>query len=606
MPPSRTCPNASSRWSAPGCRRPAGRRPRRPRRSARTGSRTGARTYAHTFSRLNGFSGIRITLAPPADPGVQRDPAGVPPHDLDDQRAVVALRRGVQPVDGLHRDVHRGVEAERVVGGAQVVVDGLGHPDHLDPGLVQPRRGAQGVLAADRDQRVDAERGQVVLDPLHPGPAARARAVGQRVGPRRAEDRPAPRQDSAYRLHVEGDGVPFQRPAPAVPEPHEFVAELRGAPADQRTNNRIQSWAVAAARQHSDSHRGNTSPHERPRHRRRDNRRHRPGRHRAGRVAGRGYQEFRQYFPQPGWVEHLPEEIWQATLAACRAGAGPGRRHRRCSLRRHHQPAGDRGALGPGHAGRARAGPSSGRTGGRRRICDRLREAGPRGPRPALTGLRLDPYFTGDQADLAGRARAGHLARLADGTLAVGTVDSYLIARMTGGPRHVTDASNASRTLLFDIGAGQWSAELCELLRVPQRALPEVVPSTGVAAHTDPARSSGLALPIAGIAGDQQAALFGQACFTPGDTKCTYGTGSFVLANTGPSIVRSDAGPAVHGGLDGRAGRADLRAGRLGVRHRGGGAVAARRARAARQRGAERGAGAQRAGLRRAWCSCPR
>ena len=121
-------------------------------------------------------------------------------------------------------------------------------------------------------------------------------------------------------------------------------------------------------------------------------------------------------------------------------------------------------------------------------------------------------------------------------------MDSYLIARLTGGARHVTDASNASRTLLFDITAGRWSAELCELLRVPAAALPEVVPSTGVAGRTDPGAFFGLDLPIAGIAGDQQAALFGQACFAPGDAKCTYGTGSFVLANTGDTVARPGNG----------------------------------------------------------------
>ena len=126
---------------------------------------------------------------------------------------------------------------------------------------------------------------------------------------------------------------------------------------------------------------------------------------------------------------------------------------------------------------------------------------------------------------------------------------------MTGGARHVTDASNASRTLLFDIGKGEWSAELCELLRVPERALPEVVPSTGVVAHTDPGSFLGLALPVAGIAGDQQAALFGQACFAPGDAKCTYGTGSFVLANTGAEHRAVAGRAAVHRGLDGRLGR---------------------------------------------------
>jgi glycerol kinase len=121
-------------------------------------------------------------------------------------------------------------------------------------------------------------------------------------------------------------------------------------------------------------------------------------------------------------------------------------------------------------------------------------------------------------------------------------VDSYLIARLTGGRSHVTDASNASRTLLFDIEAGQWSAELCELFGVPPHALPAVVPSYGVVGHCDPAAFLGLSLPIAGIAGDQQAAMFGQACYSPGSAKCTYGTGSFVLCNTGESIVRSQAG----------------------------------------------------------------
>ena len=259
-----------------------------------------------------------------------------------------------------------------------------------------------------------------------------------------------------------------------------------------------------------------------------------------GLVSGRGYQEFRQYFPEPGWVEHLPEDIWQATLAACRqaldrAGDPPVR----CvglTNQRETAVVWDRVTLA---APRRAIVWQDRRTA---RICAQLREAGHEPRVAALTGLRLDPYFTGtkltwlaehEPADLAGpgRRHAG-----------LGTVDSYLIARMTAGARHVTDASNASRTLLFDIQAGEWSAELCDLLRVPPRALPEVVPSTGVAAVTDPGAFLGLDLPVAGLAGDQQAALFGQACFSPGDTKCTYGTGSFVLANTGPDIVRSAAG----------------------------------------------------------------
>ncbi len=124
----------------------------------------------------------------------------------------------------------------------------------------------------------------------------------------------------------------------------------------------------------------------------------------------------------------------------------------------------------------------------------------------------------------------------------VGTVDSYLIARLTGGARHVTDASNASRTLLFDLVQGAWSDELCELLGVPRSALPEVVPSYGEVGRTSPGAFLGLDVPIAGIAGDQQAALFGQACFAEGESKCTYGTGSFVLVNTGSTVERSEAG----------------------------------------------------------------
>jgi glycerol kinase len=259
-----------------------------------------------------------------------------------------------------------------------------------------------------------------------------------------------------------------------------------------------------------------------------------------GLVSGRGYQEFRQYFPEPGWVEHLPEDIWQATLAAvgqALAGAGdPPVSSLGITNQRETAVVWDRSTLA---APRRAIVWQDRRTA---RICDALREAGHEPRVTALTGLRLDPYFTGTKLTWLAEHDPGTWRGLADGSLACGTVDSYLIARMTAGARHVTDASNASRTLLFDIGAGRWSAELCDLLRVPERALPEVVPSTGVVARTDPASFLGLDVPLAGIAGDQQAALFGQACFSPGDTKCTYGTGSFVLANTGPDIVRSGAG----------------------------------------------------------------
>jgi glycerol kinase len=128
------------------------------------------------------------------------------------------------------------------------------------------------------------------------------------------------------------------------------------------------------------------------------------------------------------------------------------------------------------------------------------------------------------------------------GETVVGTVDSYVVARLSGGRATVTDASNASRTLLFDLTTGAWSDELCDLFAVPRTALPDVVDSSAPVATTDPAAFLGLELPVAGIAGDQQAALFGQTCFAPGESKCTYGTGSFVLVNTGEIATRSDAG----------------------------------------------------------------
>jgi len=260
-----------------------------------------------------------------------------------------------------------------------------------------------------------------------------------------------------------------------------------------------------------------------------------------GTVVGRGYEEFRQYYPEPGWVEHLPEGIWQATLAACGQALGGGDAADPPSCigitnQRETAVIWDRATL---VAPRRAIVWQDRRTAA---ICTRMREQGDEERVTELTGLRLDPYFTGTKLTWLAENEPDVWSGVTDGSLAIGTVDSYLIARLTGGRYHVTDASNASRTLLFDIEAGQWSAELCQLFGVPPHALPEVVPSYGVVGHCDPAGFLGLSLPIAGIAGDQQAAMFGQACFSPGSTKCTYGTGSFVLCNTGSSIVRSQAG----------------------------------------------------------------
>jgi glycerol kinase len=257
-----------------------------------------------------------------------------------------------------------------------------------------------------------------------------------------------------------------------------------------------------------------------------------------GRIGSRGYQEFPQHFPEPGWVEHEPEEIWQATLAACRfalAAAPTPPSAIGITNQRETAVLWDRRTLA---APRRAIVWQDRRTAA---MCERLRDAGHE-PRVAeLTGLRLDPYFTGTK--LAWLAESDPAwDGVESGDVAIGTVDSYLVARLTAGDSHVTDPSNASRTLLYDIAAGSWSEELCELLGVPVSALPEVRPSSGGFGRTSPAAFLGLDLPITGIAGDQQAALFGQTCFGDGESKCTYGTGSFILVNTGSTPVRSDAG----------------------------------------------------------------
>ncbi|MBN1092368.1 glycerol kinase GlpK [Blastococcus sp. TML/M2B] len=258
-----------------------------------------------------------------------------------------------------------------------------------------------------------------------------------------------------------------------------------------------------------------------------------------GDVQARGYREFAQLFPRPGWVEHEPDDIWTATVAACREALAAAPDRPTCigiTDQRETAVLWDRRTL---HSPRPAIVWQDRRTTG---ICDRLRAHGVE-PRVAeLTGLRLDPYFTGTKFAWLAEHEPRTWAGVRDGALALGTVDSYLIARLTGGAVHVTDPSNASRTLLFDLAKGEWSDELCDLFDVPRAALPELVPNSGVVGTTDPDAFLGLSLPIAGMAGDQQAALFGQACFSPGDSKCTYGTGSFVLTNTGSTPVRSDAG----------------------------------------------------------------
>ncbi len=259
----------------------------------------------------------------------------------------------------------------------------------------------------------------------------------------------------------------------------------------------------------------------------------------AGAIVSRGYQEFPQHFPQAGWVEHDPVEIWSATLAATRlAMEGTNETPKAVGITNQRETAvlWDRETLG---SPRRAIVWQDRRTSA---LCERLREAGHEPRVRAATGLRLDPYFTATKLRWIADNEPHVWAQVTSGRVAVGTVDSYLIARMSRGLFHITDHSNASRTLLYDLTSNAWSPELCDLFHVPVDALPEIVSSYGPVGLTDGRTFLGMDLPISGIAGDQQAALFGQGRFDPGGSKCTYGTGAFVLANTGNTPVHSDSG----------------------------------------------------------------
>jgi glycerol kinase len=255
-----------------------------------------------------------------------------------------------------------------------------------------------------------------------------------------------------------------------------------------------------------------------------------------GVIRGRGYREITQHFPRPGWVEHDAEEIWTAVQKTARdaiASAGAAARDVRAigiTNQRETLVVWNRHTLKP--LTRAIVWQDR-RTADE---CARLRDAGHEQRVREVTGLVLDPYFTATK--LAWVMRNVEGAKDA----AVGTIDSWLVACMTGGRDHVSDASNASRTLLFDIGAGAWSPEMAELFGVPLANLPEVRDSSGEISHTNSDAFGGIDAPISGIAGDQQAALFGQACLADGMAKNTYGTGSFVLVQTGASRVTSQSG----------------------------------------------------------------
>ena len=260
-----------------------------------------------------------------------------------------------------------------------------------------------------------------------------------------------------------------------------------------------------------------------------------------GSVRGRGYAELPQHFPRPGWVEHDPEEIWRTTCEALAKALSTA----------HALPA-EIAAIGITNqrettilweraSGRPVANAIVWQCRRTASLCEALKSAGAEAEFREKTGLVLDPYFSGTKIRWLLDQVPGARSRAERGELAFGTVDSWLLWRLTGGAVHATDPSNASRTLCFDIRAFRWDEELCRMLDIPLAVFPAVRPSAGVFGETTKGELPA-GIPITGIAGDQQAALFGQCCFEPGTAKNTYGTGCFLLLNTGPTPIASSHG----------------------------------------------------------------
>ncbi len=257
-----------------------------------------------------------------------------------------------------------------------------------------------------------------------------------------------------------------------------------------------------------------------------------------GSIVGMGQEEFTQHFPQSGWVEHEPEDIWQTVISACRM-----------ALSKAAIPVTDIAAIGITNQretvliwDRATGEPISRAIVWQDRrtadFCETLKRQGHEKTFTKRSGLLLDPYFSGTKVRWLLDNVPGAREKAERGELAFGTVDTFLIWKLTGGKVHATDATNASRTLMYNIETGDWDEHLLDLLGVPRALLPEVKDCADDFGETSP-EFFGAPLPIRGVAGDQQAATIGQACFEPGMMKSTYGTGCFALINTGRDMVRS-------------------------------------------------------------------
>ena len=272
-----------------------------------------------------------------------------------------------------------------------------------------------------------------------------------------------------------------------------------------------------------------------------------------GRVLGRAYSEFTQYFPQPGWVEHDAQEIWRVTKSVAREALGSAVEADVMGIgitnQRETIVLWDRETLEPVH--RAIVWQDR-RTAG---LCAEFKKAGHETEVRERTGLLLDPYFSGTKLLWLLRERPELRARAEAGELAAGTIDTWLIARLTQGEVHATDPTNASRTLLYNLSLAAWDPWLLDTLEIPRALLPEVRASSGDFGVVR-GEALGIEVPVAGVAGDQQAALFGQGCWSPGLAKNTYGTGAFLLMHTGERIVPSRHGLLTTAACDSRGGLA--------------------------------------------------
>jgi glycerol kinase len=254
---------------------------------------------------------------------------------------------------------------------------------------------------------------------------------------------------------------------------------------------------------------------------------------RSGEILSLSQQEFPQIYPQNGWVEHDPEAIWATTLATAREAMADGVTAIGITNQRETIVLWDRATGKPLHNAVVW---QDRRTA---EACSAMKADGVEPMVQAKTGLLLDPYFSASKLKWLLDTVPGARGRAAKGELAAGTIDSFLLWRLTGGKVHATDVTNAGRTMLLNIHSMEWDAELLRLFDIPESILPAVHANTHLYGETDPGLF-GRSVPIAGMAGDQQAALIGQACFAPGMVKSTYGTGCFLLMNTGAEAVASD------------------------------------------------------------------